>query len=94
MAAALADEEQDENRKKELIQISQVCRQVPANAPRNFWEALQYYWFMHLGVTLELNTWDAFSPGRLDQHLLPFYERGLQDGSLTREEAEELLQCF
>jgi formate C-acetyltransferase len=94
MAAALADKEQDENRKKELIQISQVCRQVPANAPRNFWEALQYYWFMHLGVTLELNTWDAFSPGRLDQHLLPFYERGLHDGSLTRDEAEELLQCF
>jgi formate C-acetyltransferase len=67
---------------------------VPAQAPRNFWEALQYYWFVHLGVTLELNTWDAYSPGRLDQHLLPFYQQGLNDGSLTREQAEELLQCF
>ncbi len=94
MATALADKEQDEKRKKELIHISQVCRRVPAQAPRNFWEALQYYWFVHLGVTLELNTWDAFSPGRLDQHLLPFYQEGFKDGSLTREEAEELLECF
>ncbi len=94
MALALADMEQDEKRKKELIQIAQVCQHVPAHAPRNFWEALQYYWFVHLGVTLELNTWDAFSPGRLDQHLLPFYEQRLEDGSLTREAAEELLQCF
>jgi formate C-acetyltransferase len=94
MAMDMANRDQDEMRKGELIQIAQVCRQVPAHAPRNFWEALQYYWFVHLGVTLELNTWDAFSPGRLDQHLMPFYEQGLEDGSLTREVAEELLQCF
>lgn len=94
MAMDMANHDQDEKRKEELIQIAQVCRQVPAHAPRNFWEALQYYWFVHLGVTLELNTWDAFSPGRLDQHLMPFYEQGLEDGSLTREVAEELLQCF
>jgi pyruvate formate-lyase/glycerol dehydratase family glycyl radical enzyme len=94
MALALAEKEQDEQRKNEFIQISQVCKRVPAQAPRNFWEALQYYWFVHLGVTLELNTWDAFSPGRLDQHLLPFYQQGLRDGSLTREKAEELLECF
>jgi pyruvate formate-lyase/glycerol dehydratase family glycyl radical enzyme len=94
LASAMADKEQDAERKQEIIQIAETCRQVPAQAPRNFWEALQYYWFVHLGVTLELNTWDAFSPGRLDQHLLPFYEQGLADGSLTRDEAEELLQCF
>ena len=51
--------------------IAEVCRRVPAHAPRDFWEALQYYWFVHLGVTTELNTWDAFCPGHLDQHLLP-----------------------
>jgi formate C-acetyltransferase len=67
---------------------------VPASAPRNFWEALQCYWFVHLGVTIELNTWDAFSPGRLDQHLLPFYQEGMVQGILTRDSAEELLQCF
>jgi pyruvate formate-lyase/glycerol dehydratase family glycyl radical enzyme len=71
-----------------------VCRHVPAHAPRDFWEALQAYWFVHLGVTTELNPWDAFNPGRLDQHVAPFYEHGLAEGTLTREQAEELLQCF
>jgi formate C-acetyltransferase len=71
-----------------------VCSHVPAHAPADFWEALQYYWFVHLGVTTELNTWDAFSPGHLDQHLAPFYEKGIADGTLTRGAAEELLQCF
>lgn len=93
-ALELATYEQDEQRKLELLKIAEICRHVPAYAPRNFWEALQYYWFVHLGVTIELNTWDAYSPGRLDQHLLPFYQQGLADGSLTREGAEELLQCF
>jgi formate C-acetyltransferase len=55
---------------------------------------LQYYWFVHLGVTTELNPWDAFNPGKLDQHLYPFYRQGLEEGRLTREQAEELLQCL
>jgi pyruvate formate-lyase/glycerol dehydratase family glycyl radical enzyme len=93
-ALELAGMEQNEQRKDELMNIAEVCQHVPAFAPRNFWEALQYYWFVHLGVTIELNTWDAFSPGRLDQHLLPFYQKGLEAGNLTRESAEELLQCF
>jgi trans-4-hydroxy-L-proline dehydratase len=93
-ALELANREQDTQRRAELMQIADVCTHVPANAPRNFWEALQYYWFVHLGVTIELNTWDAFSPGRLDQHLLPFYQEGISDGNLSREKAEELLQCF
>ena len=65
-----------------------VCRNVPAHAPSDLHEALQYYWFVHLGVTTELNTWDAFCPGKLDQHLLPFYDPA------RRDEAEELLHCF
>ncbi len=93
-AGKLASQEQDPLRVKELERIEEVCLRVPAHAPRDFWEALQYYWFVHLGVTIELNTWDAFNPGRLDQHLYPFYQAGLQDGSLSREQAEELLQCF
>jgi len=93
-ALELASKEQDEQRKKELMKIAEVCRYVPANAPRNFWEALQYYWFVHLAVTIELNTWDAYSPGRLDQHLLPFYQQGLSEGSLDHTSAEELLQCL
>jgi len=93
-ARALAAEESDPQRKKELERIAEVCSHVPAHAPRDFWEALQYYWFVHLGVTMELNPWDAFNPGHLDQHLCPFYKQGLEAGTLTREQAEELLQCF
>ncbi len=93
-ARELAAVESDPKRRAELERIAEICTHVPAHPPRDFWEALQYYWFVHLGVTIELNPWDAFNPGRLDQHLYPFYKKGLQDGTLTREQAEELLQCF
>lgn len=93
-ALELADSERDPSRKAELEKIAQVCSRVPENAPENFHEALQAYWFVHLGVTTELNTWDAFNPGRLDQHLQPFYEKGIADGSLTKESAYELLNLF
>ena len=93
-AEELAARESDPRRRAELRRIAEVCRRVPAYPPRDFWEAIQYYWFVHLGVTTELNTWDSFSPGRLDQHLYPFYRKGLDEGTLTREQAEELLQCL
>ena len=93
-ARELAQQESDPQRKQELERITEVCAHVPAQAPRDFWEALQYYWFVHLGVTTELNTWDAFCPGHLDQHLYPFYQREVAAGTLTRDQAEELLQCF
>ena len=93
-ARELAEHEADPQRKKELERTAEVCSHVPAHAPRDFWEALQAYWFVHLGVITELNTWDSFCPGHLDQHLYPFYKKGLEDGSLTREQAEELLQCL
>jgi formate C-acetyltransferase len=93
-ANALALEEKDPKRKFELHTIAEICCRVPAHAPRNFWEALQAYWFVHLGVITELNPWDAFNPGRLDQHLYPFYKKGIEDGSLTKEQAREFLQCF
>jgi formate C-acetyltransferase len=94
LALELAAKTSDPTRKSELERITAVCRQVPAHAPRDFWEALQSYWFVHLGVTIELNTWDAFCPGHLDQHLYPFYEQGLRDGTLTHDQAQELLHCF
>jgi formate C-acetyltransferase len=81
-------------RRRELLKIAEVCQRVPAHAPRDFHEALQYYWFCHLGVITELNGWDSFNPGHLDQHLLPFYWQGLADGTLTPESARELLECF
>jgi len=93
-AQEMAQRESDVKRKKELEKIAGVCRHVPRHAPRDFWEALQAYWFVHLGVITELNTWDSFSPGHLDRHLYPFYKKGLEDGTLTREQAKELLQCL
>ena len=93
-ARELAEQETDTIRKQELERIAQICSWVPAHPPRDFWEALQGYWFVHLGVITELNIWDACNPGRLDQHLYPFYQRGLTEGTLTQENAKELLQCF
>jgi pyruvate formate-lyase/glycerol dehydratase family glycyl radical enzyme len=94
LADELAAREKNPARKAELTMISAICRHVPGNPPRNFWEALQAYWFVHLGVVTELNTWDSFNPGRIDQNFFPFYDRDLKNGSLTREQARELLQCF
>ncbi len=94
LATTLAKREKTVRRRKELEKIASVCAHVPAHAPRDFWEALQYYWFVHLGVVTELNPWDALNPGRLDQHLYPFYVKGIEDGSLSEEGAKELLQAF
>ena len=93
-ARELAAAEADAARRRELEEIAAVCARVPAHAPTTFREALQAYWFTHLGVVTELNTWDSFCPGRLDQHLLPFYQRDLADGRLTRDQAVELIECF
>jgi len=93
-ARDLAARESNPQRKAELERIAKVCSHVPAHAPRDFGEALQYYWFVHLGVTTEMNPWDSFCPGRLDQHLYPFYRKGLEGGTLTTDQAKELLQCF
>lgn len=92
--AEMAVDESDPVRKSELERMTEICRWVPAHAPRTLWEALQSYWFVHLGVIIELNTWDSFNPGRLDQHLFPFYQRDIERGELTKEAAVELLEAF
>ncbi len=91
---SMAADANDPERRRELLGMADICHRVPAHAPRTFWEALQAYWFVHLGVITELNPWDAFNPGRLDQHLYPFYARELEAGTLSREQARELLQAF
>lgn len=90
----MALEEKDSVRRAELQKMAAICRRVPANAPETFHEMLQHYWFIHLGVVTELNPWDSFNPGRLDQHLWPVYNKGVESGTLTPEEAYELLGCF
>lgn len=90
----LAEREKDQQRRSELKKMAAVCRRVPAHAPETFHEMLQHYWFIHLGVVTELNPWDSFNPGRLDQHLWPVYKKETESGTLTPDEANELLGCF
>ncbi len=90
----MADKETDDKRKAELLQIAENLEVVPAHRPKTYWQAIQLYWFTHLAVTTELNPWDAFSPGRLDQHLNPYYERDVEAGILDDEKALELLECL
>ncbi|MGN1266469.1 MAG: trans-4-hydroxy-L-proline dehydratase [Dorea sp.] len=93
-ARELAEKCEDPKRKEELLQIAANCDVVPAHKPQTYWQAIQMYWFVHLGVTSELNPWDAYSPGRFDQHLNPFYEKDVEAGILDDEKALELLECL
>ncbi|MBR6893186.1 MAG: glycyl radical protein [Bacteroidaceae bacterium] len=94
LAEQKAKECSNPERKAELEKIAEVCRWVPAHAPRDMWEAIQMYWFVHLGTVTELNGWDSMNPGHIDQHLYPFYEKGIENGTLTRDKAKELLSCL
>jgi formate C-acetyltransferase len=90
----LAANEKNPDRKNELVKMAAICRRVPANAPETVHEMLQHYWFIHLGVITELNPWDSFNPGRLDQHLFPVYKKEMDAGSLSEDELYDLLGCF
>jgi len=90
----LAEQESDGVRRSELLQIAENCDVVPAHRPKTYWQAIQMYWFVHLGVTSEINPWDAYSPGRLDQHLFPFFKSDCATGILDRDRALELLECL
>jgi len=93
-ARKLAESEKDPTRREELLQIAKNCDIVPANKPQTYWQAIQMYWFVHIGVTMEINPWDAFSPGRLDQHLYPFYKADCKAGNFDDSKAKELLECL
>jgi pyruvate formate-lyase/glycerol dehydratase family glycyl radical enzyme len=90
----LAKKEKDPLRSKELLKMAAICRKIPANAPETVHEMLQHYWFIHLGVITELNPWDSFNPGRLDQHLYRVYVKEKELGTLADEELFDLLGCF
>lgn len=93
-ARELAAKETDPKRKEELLWIASNCDVVPAHKPETFAQALQMYWFVHICVTTESNTWDSFSPGRLDQYLYPFYQKEKEEGSMDYGKARELLECL
>ncbi len=93
LAEDQAQRETDETRKKELLEISDMCRWVPKNTARNFREALQFMIFIHICVQIE-DSGAGVSFGRYDQFMYPLYKKGLEDGTLTREQALELTENF
>jgi trans-4-hydroxy-L-proline dehydratase len=90
----LALTENSPDRRNELLSMAAICRKIPANKPETVHEMLQHYWFIHLGVITELNPWDSFNPGRLDQHLYPVYKKEIDEGSLSPGRLDDLLGCF
>jgi len=93
-ARELAKQEADRERKAELLKIAEVCDRVPAHPARTFHEALQSVWFTHI-----LHAWDnewswGMGPGRADQYLYPYYKRDIEEERLTKEDAQELIDCW
>jgi len=93
-ARSLAEEEQDNKRRAELLKIAEVCERVPAHPARNFYEALQAVWFTHMLLGWEIGFHGGISLGRADQYLYPFYESDIREGKITKEEAQELIDCL
>lgn len=95
--ARLAEEEAaacaDDVRKRELLQIAENCSRVPAKGAETFYEACQSFWFVQQLLQLE-SSGHSISPGRFDQYMYPYYKRDIEAGQLTREFAQELLDCI
>ncbi|HEX2965538.1 MAG TPA: pyruvate formate lyase family protein, partial [Syntrophorhabdaceae bacterium] len=91
LARHMAQKETDPSRKKELQEIAECCGRVPENPPLSFRDALQFYWFIHLGLRKETPYHSGPCPERVDQWLFPYYRKDLEEGRLTRQQAAELL---
>lgn len=92
-AKMLAEKETDEKWKKELETIADICSRVPENPPTNFREAIQTLWFEHLVLYIEQNGL-AVSVGRFDQYMYPFYKSSVEKGEISKDGAQELLECL
>lgn len=93
LASQMAAECTDPVRKQELLQISQNCSRVPANGATSFYEACQSFWFVQQLLQVE-SSGHSISPGRFDQYMYPYYKADLDKGIITRESAQELLDCI
>jgi pyruvate formate-lyase/glycerol dehydratase family glycyl radical enzyme len=93
LARRLADKEVDVQRKAELAEIAEICDRVPANPAQNFKEALQSIWFIYVVLRIE-GLGPGLTLGRPDQYLYPFYKKDVEKGTITAEEACELLALF
>ncbi|WP_432667132.1 formate C-acetyltransferase/glycerol dehydratase family glycyl radical enzyme [Wukongibacter baidiensis] len=92
-AEAMAKEEKNSNRQLELEKISKICRRIPEEAPQTFWEGLQFVWFTHLIIQIETNG-HSIGLGRFDQYLYSLYQKSIESGELTKEDAVELIQML
>lgn len=93
LADRLAEDVTNTERRAELCEIARICRKVPSRPAETFHEALQAFWFIHLIIQIESNG-HSISPGRFDQYMMPLYEADLAAGRLTRDRAQELLDCL
>ncbi|WP_462323936.1 glycyl radical protein [Desulfoplanes sp.] len=91
LAETTAAEESDPAAKAELLEIAEVCRRVPEFPARNFREAIQSFWFIHLAIEIEQMAC-ATSPGRYGQYMYPFYKKDIDEGNLSREQVMTLLK--
>ncbi len=93
LARKLAAETSDPTRHEELLHIARNCDRVPAKGARDFYEACQSFWFVQSLLQVE-SSGHSISPGRFDQYMYPYYARDIADGRITREGAQELIDCI
>lgn len=93
LAKEEADQESDPARKAELLQIAANCAKVPAKPAESFYEACQSFWFVQELLQTE-SSGHSISPGRFDQYMYPYYKKDLDEGKITREFAQELMDCI
>ena len=93
LASQMAAECTDPVRKQELLQISENCSRVPANGATSFYEACQSFWFVQQLIQIE-SSGHSISPGRFDQYMYPYYKEDIDKGVITREFAQELIDCI
>lgn len=93
LAQKEAESCKDAVRKAELLQIAQNCRRVPAKGARTFYEACQSFWFVQQLIQME-SSGHSISPGRFDQYMYPYYQKDIEEGRITREQAQELIDCI
>jgi len=93
LAQQMAEQCSDSVRKAELLQIAANCRRVPEYGATSFYEACQSFWFVQMLLQME-SSGHSISPGRFDQYMYPYYEKDMQKGTLTREQAQEYMDCI
>lgn len=93
LALKEAEECTDPVRKRELLQIAQNCVNVPEKGATGFYEACQSFWFVQQLLQIE-SSGHSISPGRFDQYMYPYYQKDMESGKITREFAQELMDCI